>query len=91
VGDAKSDDSVHIGLDGMEGKATAALAVPGPRGWVWAFKTLEGGAATIEVPSPGLHTVNLWMREDGVIIDRVVLSPDPAYKPGGDGPRAGSR
>ena len=30
----------------------------------------DGASATINVPSPGVHTVNVWMREDGFRLDR---------------------
>ena len=32
--------------------------------------------ATINVATPGLHTLNLWMREDGLEVDKVVLTTD---------------
>ena len=80
-----TDDSVHIGLDG--------LAVPGGvnlSGFSGALRwsnTLVGGLrATVEVPSSGVHTVNLWMREDGFVIDKVVVTPDADYIPVDTGP-----
>ena len=61
-----SDDSVHVGLDG-DGTTSDRLQPPGDRNeWVWAFDRRNNqGTAVIDVPSAGLHTINLWMREDG--------------------------
>ena len=47
---------------------------------------MDGVRATIDVPSPGEHVVNVWMREDGLILDKIVLSPDPDFKPTASGP-----
>ena len=47
---------------------------------------------SLEVGSPGLHTLNVWMREDGCAFDRLVLSLDRNLKePEGQGPRESTR
>jgi hypothetical protein len=33
-----------------------------------------------------MHTVSLWMREDGFSVDKLVLTTDAAYVPTGTGP-----
>ena len=48
-------------------------------------------AATITVSTPGVHTVNVWMREDGFVIDKVVLTVSPGYVPSGAGPAESPR
>ncbi|MBK8972140.1 MAG: hypothetical protein IPM37_12490 [Hahellaceae bacterium] len=40
----------------------------------------------VNIPSTGLHTVNVWMRESGTIIDRVLLTRDGGFVPSGNGP-----
>jgi lysophospholipase L1-like esterase len=35
--------------------------------------TIDGPVATIVVPSTGLHTFHLWMREDGMKVDKILL------------------
>ena len=30
---------------------------------------MDGPVATITIDTPGVHTVNLWMREDGAVVD----------------------
>jgi hypothetical protein len=39
----------------------------------------------VEIDAPGVHTVNIWMRESGAIIDKLVHSPDAGYMPSNDG------
>lgn len=33
----------------------------------------------MEITSAGVHTLNLWMREDGAIVDMIVLTTDSVY------------
>jgi hypothetical protein len=42
-------------------------------GWQWGNGTLDNEPARIYASLPGLHTLNLWMREDGMSIDRLNL------------------
>jgi hypothetical protein len=84
-------DSVHIGLDG-EGATTAANVYGfGPDGWSWSHLRGGGGIATLEVTTAGVHTVHVWMREDGFALDRLILTVDVAYVPSGKGPRPSPR
>jgi hypothetical protein len=55
--------------------------------WQWANRALPGGdAARLRVPSPGLYTVTLQMREDGLRIDRRLLTTATTTLPAGFGP-----
>ncbi|MEM7448380.1 MAG: hypothetical protein AAF355_09075 [Myxococcota bacterium] len=42
----------------------------------------------LEIDTPGVHTVQFGMREDGVACDKFVLATDPDYEPEGLGPSA---
>ena len=42
--------------------------------------------ATIEVPSAGYYTINVWMRDDGFRVDRLLLTTDRSFVPSGAGP-----
>ncbi len=72
-----NDDSAHVGLNGA---GSAAFTLSQYDAWQWS-NTLQGGAAggSITVPSAGTHTVNLWMREDGLRIDRIILTTNAAF------------
>ncbi len=84
-GATTADDSVHIGLDGAA--QTLADRVTGlTANYSWTRRTVDGPYATIFVPTPGLHSVNLWMREDGAVVDRILLTPSPTFVPTSYGP-----
>ncbi len=40
----------------------------------------------LEIDTPGVHTIELAMREDGLEMDKIVLVLDPDFEPTGDGP-----
>ncbi len=68
------NDSVHVGINGVLANATAMDEFP-PQ-WSWSNSTRQHGAAKIIVPSAGVHTINVWMREDGLEIDKVVFKKE---------------
>jgi lysophospholipase L1-like esterase len=82
VGAASTDDSLHVGLDGAAVTTADRITGLGPAVG-WTQETMDGVVATIEVATPGEHTLNVWMREDGTVVDKVVLSVNPAYQPSG--------
>jgi hypothetical protein len=43
-------------------------------------------SATFEVDEPGLYILHIWAREDGLKLDRLVLTVDSGYEPLGFGP-----
>jgi hypothetical protein len=67
---------------------------PGGTEWVWVRElndAVDGdNRARLEIDSTGLHTLNVWMREDGQIIDKIVLTTDPNFVPSGQGPEGSS-
>lgn len=75
------DDSLHVGINGTlsdYGKGISGF----PAGdWHWSNGTRSGYSASIQVPSAGTHTVNIWMREDGLAIDQLVVTNNPEYNP----------
>ena len=85
AGASGADDSAHVGLDGAE-IATSDRMWGFGTGWTWSADTMDGTVATFDVPSAGVHTVNVWMREDGFDFDKLVLTTDPGYVPTGTGP-----
>ncbi len=90
VGASLNDDSCHVGLDGLTvDRADRIGSFPASLTWVRA--TMDGAAARIYILHPGVHTLNLWMREDGFIIDKLVVSPIWNYTPTGTGPAESQR
>ncbi|MHC4396575.1 MAG: hypothetical protein ACYS1A_13060 [Planctomycetota bacterium] len=89
-GASGSDDSCHAGLDGLE-IATCDRISTFTTSYGWSKATMDGTDATFDVPSTGVHTVNIWMREDGFIADKIVLTTNSGYTPTGDGPAESQR
>ena len=90
------DNSLHVGLDGKEvSSANKIQFAASESDYVWTRATADNKDATISVPSTGLHTLNVWMAEDGTTIDRILITTDDEYDPsgvnGGIGPDASGR
>jgi len=91
IGLTGSDDSCHAGLDGVEISTSDRISSFGT-GWTWSKTTMDGNAdATLPVATSGVHTINIWMREDGFIIDKLLLTTNPSYAPTGAGPAQSPR
>ncbi len=82
------NDSVNVGMDGVLAATSDRIGFfPQGAGYVWSNTTLDGNTrATLVVKTPGRHVVNVWMREDGFVIDKLILSDKPEYQPTGMGP-----
>jgi hypothetical protein len=85
LGAARTDDSLHVGLDGAAVSSADRIAYF-ESSWTWSRDTMDGTVAQIRVPSPGVHTVNVWMREDGMVGDKLVLTTNANYTPTNTGP-----
>jgi len=80
-----SADSCHAGLDGQE-ISTCDRIQNFITFYTWHKETMDGPDATFNVTTAGIHTFNIWMREDGFVIDKIVLTTDISYTPVGSGP-----
>ncbi len=73
---SKSADSFYIGVDG---NAPQAVSFSKTSVWEWQSKQ-------VSINTVGMHQINIWMREDGVYVDRLVLAANLSYTPSGNGP-----
>ncbi|MEL6652015.1 MAG: PKD domain-containing protein, partial [Bacteroidota bacterium] len=80
-----NDDSFHAGLDGQAVTNQTGIGMHRVGDWAWAQSANNGIQVQLDVQSTGQHTINLWMREDGVQIDKLVLTTSSAT-PNGQGP-----
>lgn len=78
-------DSLHVGLDGAT-PSTGADLTGFTDTWGWSRVTMDGGDATLDLATPGEHTLEARMREDGLRVDRLLLVTDTDYIPTGLGP-----
>jgi glucose/arabinose dehydrogenase len=88
-GPTSASDSIHAGLNGT-------LATTGGQGisngTTLGWKNVVGTTrVTVNVATAGVATVNLWMREDGVQVDKLLLTKDTALTPTGTGPAESPR
>jgi WD40 repeat protein len=85
-------NSYHIGLNGEPVQTADRMENLGSRNeWIWSNDTKDNDPATLTFPKAGLYTLNLWMREDGVQVDKMVLMKDGSSKPKELGPVATER
>ena len=78
--DVGSSDSIHAGLNG-QGLSTSDRIFGFDDTYGWSNDTMDAAKATIEVSETGIHTFNLWMREDGFMVDKIILTTDHNYDP----------
>ena len=72
-GPSTYDDSIHAGLDGAA-LTTADKIHSFTPSWKWSRATMDGPAASLSITSAGIHTIHLWMREDGFEVDKILLT-----------------
>jgi hypothetical protein len=85
-GASGTDDSCHAGLDGEATPLSDNLS-----GWSGDYEWNNSRyqrpeRAQIEITSTGPHTLNIWVREDGLIIDKIVLTTNPNFTLSGSEP-----
>jgi len=84
-----ANDSVHVGIDGTAPASADRMTLDPRNAWTWFNTTMDGPVASLTVASAGSHTINVWMREDGFRIDRLLLTTSASYIPTGNGPPVG--
>jgi len=90
IGLSANDDSIHAGIDGT-GPATSDRITGFGTSLGWSKNTIDNVVATINVTTAGTHTLNLWMREDGFQVDKILLTTSTSFTPSGAGPAESSR
>ena len=87
---AGKNDSAHVGLDGNEIVSSSGMTGFNSN-WSWSNSLMNNSRSVIDIPAPGIYTLNLWMREDGLIIDKIVITNDAGFTPDSFGPPESSR
>jgi hypothetical protein len=75
-------DSAYVGLDEQTVEVTGFT----PGEWTWAGESANGESANLVITATRVYTLNLLIREDGLRIDRLLLTTDTAFIPTGFGP-----
>jgi len=85
-------NSFHLGMNGKPVESSDKIECLGENNtWIWDNDTKDNAPATIEIKEAGPVTINIWPREDGIQIDKLVLTLDDAYQPENEGPGANMR
>jgi hypothetical protein len=66
-------DSIHVGYDGISVPTSDRIQWSTLNSWTWTNSTMDTVRAYM-VMAPGVHTINVWMREDGGRIDQIFLT-----------------
>ncbi|PAP76670.1 hypothetical protein BSZ37_09565 [Rubrivirga marina] len=86
------DDSFHAGIGGAGPASADRIFTTDRAQLVWANRTMDQNSrATITVASAGEHVVSVWMREDGLVLDRLLLTTSASFTPSGAGPPESAR
>ena len=90
IGPNADGDSCHAGIDGTGPGSADRMSTFGTS-LTWSRSTMDGNVATIVVTTPGIHTINIWMREDGFVFDKLILTTNGSFSPSGAGPAESPR
>ncbi len=75
-------DSIHYGLNGVPVSSGYEDSLEVDKGALFTWRSsTKSVRPVLRVHSAGLHTVDLWMREDGAMVDCLLLSADSGYVP----------
>ncbi len=91
--DNNQQDSAHAGLNGQAVASADRLTLNANNygQWAWTRNTADNASASLSITAPGTYTLNVWMREDGFRLDRILLTTNRGYRPSGSGPAESSR
>ena len=73
-------DSCHGGLDGDSVSSLRNITTNTVRRYYWEGKSWQD-RVTFEITTAGVHTINIWMREDGTVVDAILVTSNESYRP----------
>jgi hypothetical protein len=85
------DYLIHVGLDGQRQSTAENIKIENYNEWIWSGITENGTYAMINVPSTGIHTLNVYMHQDGFRLDKIVLITNNLWAPLNEGPSESAR
>ncbi len=88
TGNPSANDSVLVGLDGL--LTDRFTGFPLGQGYSWGNTPVGDSPITMNVPTAGVHVIDVWMREDGFVFDKLLLTTTSGYTPTGVGPAESS-
>ena len=90
-----SNDSFFVMVNAQPEEVFHVYGTPTPpegtrtSAWTWRRIHVTDGGPRVHALDQGVHALRFRVREPGTLLDRVVLSSDPAFVPSDDLPRTG--
>ena len=81
--------TVHLGSNGSVSASKMNQATTGS--WEWTNVDTKSSISTVNISTAGVNTVHVWMRQDGLLIDKILLTQDGGFVPTGQGPAESPR
>ena len=75
-----SANSLHVGFNGQEIPEGVNVTIPTGVGFVWEDDA-SPGPVTVAIPAIGVYNINVWPRETGTVLDKVVVTKDATLVP----------
>jgi hypothetical protein len=82
-----ASDSVHFAVDNGQPSSASDRINLNTGSYGWTSSTMDGSRPTITVPQTSLlplgsvHTIDMYMREDGARVDQILLTQDANFVP----------
>ncbi|MEM8486197.1 MAG: PKD domain-containing protein [Bacteroidota bacterium] len=86
-----SGNTLHVGLNESEVSTAESIESFNFSDWEWVRSQKSGANAQMSIGSAGEHNITVWMREDGIHLDRILLTTDAGFVPSGGGPAESPR
>jgi hypothetical protein len=74
-------NSVHVHLSGSMAPTAENITFPVGPGWQWSSSVAGGARAYVLVSEPGIHPVEVYMREDGFAFERILFTTNAQADP----------
>ena len=74
-------NSLHFGINNSGPETSDNITIKPTGEYEWTLRD-----QTIDVTRTGVQSLHIWMREDGTYVDKIVVTPDPSFKPTNSGP-----
>jgi len=72
--------SIDVGLNSKE--ILTCSSIPLQAGsWNWINRNKDNASAIFTIPSPGEYNLNLWARQEGTSLDRIVITTNKKWEP----------
>jgi arylsulfatase A-like enzyme len=84
LGVGGSANSLHVGFNGQEIPEGVNVTIPTGMGFVWEDDA-SPGPVTVSIPAVGVYNINVWPRETGTVLDKVLVTKDATLVPTGLG------